>query len=94
MTTLPALFFDGWVAYDGEPGSTCGFQWTVSSRSFYVPVTLINFVIPSSVIVYANIRVFYTARKQQRKVFAIKPGSISPERAEMPKSVDVVNRAS
>ena len=67
-TTLPLPLMTGWVNYNGNTGSPCGFNWSMSRYEFIIPVGIIDFLIPAILLVTANIKVFIVARMQRRSI--------------------------
>eukprot|EP00112_Aurelia_sp_Birch-Aquarium-sp1_P010203 Seg219.4 transcript_id=Seg219.4/GoldUCD/mRNA.D3Y31 product="Pyrokinin-1 receptor" protein_id=Seg219.4/GoldUCD/D3Y31 len=70
LTASPAVYMKGFVKYKGIVGKLCEFSWEDTNLSFIVPVFLINFAIPVTVIIYTNSRVYSTAKNQRKRIAA------------------------
>lgn len=73
VTNLPMSLIPGWVNYDGRLGAPCGFMWD-GKLPFLIPYCILNFGLPLVVLIGSNITVFVTARKQRKRIIALRVG--------------------
>ncbi len=89
LVVLPPAFLQGWVEYENEPGSPCGFQWKNASSWYLGFMVIVNVAAPATVVSLTNIVVFKTARSQNIKTA---PTSIRVDNAAI-KTVKLVPTA-
>ena len=75
VIVFPPALKPGWIIYENDPGSPCGFQWE-KANIVYIALNLsISFVIPAVAICITNVLVFKTARQQNRKIKEFLPAN-------------------
>ena len=68
ITVTPPIFKSGWIAYENNPGSPCGFQWQKANKVYLALSFAISFVLPGIAICITNALVFKTAQEQNKKI--------------------------
>ena len=68
VTTIPLPLKEEWIQYRGNVGSPCGFNWLNSGYEFVVPFGMLDFVVPSVILIFTNVKVFLVARMQRRSI--------------------------
>ena len=68
VITLPLSVKDGLSIYKGKIGASCGVDWQVISKAYFMCSLLISFIFPAVILVITNVKVFMVARKQNSQI--------------------------
>ena len=72
LSTLPAVLVNGWIEYNATNEAACQFTTSSDSIVYTAPLGLFNFAVPTVTVIVMNIRVFWTARRQLRRIIDVK----------------------
>eukprot|EP00112_Aurelia_sp_Birch-Aquarium-sp1_P000827 Seg1079.9 transcript_id=Seg1079.9/GoldUCD/mRNA.D3Y31 product="alpha-1A adrenergic receptor" protein_id=Seg1079.9/GoldUCD/D3Y31 len=72
LSTLPAVLVSGWIEYSATNEALCQFTTNSDSIVYTAPLGILNFAVPTVTVIVMNIRVFWTARRQLRRIIDVK----------------------
>ena len=72
LSTLPAVLVNGWIEYHATNEAVCQFTTSSDSIIYTAPLGIFNFAVPTVTVIVMNIRVFWTARRQLRRIIDVK----------------------